>query len=116
MRHLKFSTLAVLIGMGAPLVCQSSTLLPAAHVIAVGTYGNGNVYVTLDQPLDQAGCATAYIELPVNGAANKTVLAVATTAMATGAPIAVQTDGCFSSNTATFTGVRNGTAFGLSKP
>ena len=109
-------TLATLAALAFPLACQASTLLPAAHVVAVGTYGNGNVYVTLDQPLDQAGCAGPYIELPANGVANKTVLAVATLAMTTGAPVAVATDGCYSANTATFTGARNGTAFGLSKP
>jgi hypothetical protein len=116
MRNKRVSVLAVLFGMAAPLICHSSTMLSAAHVLAVGTYGNGNIYITLDQPLDQVGCATPYIELAANGAANKTVLAVATIAMTTGSPVTVETDGCLSSMTATFTGGRNGTAFGLSKP
>ena len=115
MRHPTFSVLAVLFGVATPLICHSSSALPAAHVVAVGIYGNGNVYVTLDQPLDQVGCAGPYIELAANGVANKSVLAVATIAMTTGAPVLVATDGCFSSNTATFTGARSA-AFGLSKP
>jgi len=116
MSILSFTKLVALFGMATPVVCQSSSFLPAAHIVAVGTYGNGNVYVTLDQPLDQASCAGPYIELPANSVAIKSVLAVATVAMTTGAPVAVQTDGCYSTNTATFTGGRNGTAFGLSKP
>ena len=113
MRHTQISTIAVLVGLAAPLASNASSVLQTAHVLAVGTYGNGNVYITLDQPLDQSGCPGPYIELPANSPGLKNALAVATLAKTTGAAVTVATDGCFSSNTSTFTGARAG-AFGLS--
>jgi len=99
----------------APFRSHASSVLPAAHVLRFGTYGNGNVWVTLDQATDQPGCATPYLEFPVNGAANKAVLATAALAMATGATVTVQVDACLGP-TGTFTGARNGTLFGINKP
>lgn len=101
--------------LGTALGAHASTLLSSAHVIATGTYGNGNVYITLDQPLDQAGCPGPYIEIRANNPALKAVLAVATIAITTGNPVIAATDDCFSNNTASFSGAR-GAAFGLAKP
>ena len=76
-----------------------------AHVLAFGTYGNGNVYVSLDQSISEAGCPMPYLELPENGAAAKAVLANAALALATGATITVQTDSCFN-GVPSFSGAR----------
>lgn len=102
-------------GLAAPLGSNASSVLTTAHVLAVGTYGNGNVYITLDQPLDQAGCPGPYIELPANNPNLKGVFAVAMLAKTTGAAVTVATDACYSTSTSTFTGARAG-AFGLSTP
>lgn len=109
-----FRTL-LLIGGCLPLPGFCSSVLPAAHVLGFGTYGNGNVWVTLDQSHDQAGCPSPFIELAANGAANKAVLAAAALAMATGATVFVQVDGCLGI-AGTFTGGRDGAAFGVNKP
>ena len=113
MQHATIFKLVVLCAL--PLSCYASSALTSAHVVAVGTYGNGNVYVTLDQSLDQTGCPGPYIELPASSPSLKGVLSVAMVAKTTGAAVVVATDGCYSSNTATFTGARAG-AFGLSNP
>lgn len=88
-------------------ICQPahcSSVLPSAHVLAFGTYGDGSVWVTLDRAHDQPGCPGPYIdELPPNGPANKSVLASAALALATGASVVVQVDGCFDL-VGTFTG------------
>lgn len=108
------ATLPLVIATLTPRVGYCSSVLPAAHVLAFGTYGNGNIWITLDRPLDQPGCSIAAIELPANGLANKTVLAAAAVAVATGASVFVQVDGCLGP-AATFTGARDGTAFGVNK-
>jgi hypothetical protein len=104
-----------------PLVVISLAPLPAycssditAHVKSFGTYGNGNVWIVLDSTIDEPGCSGPYMEFPANGAANKTVLASAALALATGASIVVKTDGCLGSAT-TFTGAR-AAYFGANKP
>lgn len=104
-----------------PLVVISLSSLPAycssaitAHVKSFGTYGNGNVWVTLDSTINEPGCSGPYLEFPANGAANKSILASAALALATGASIVVQTDGCLG-NAATFTGAR-GAYFGINTP
>jgi len=66
-----------------------------AHVLNFGAYGNGNLYVQLDQTIDQAGCPLPNLELPSNGSVNKTVLAVLALAQATGSSIEVKTDVCY---------------------
>jgi len=76
-----------------------------AHVLTVGAYGNGNVYIALDQTIDEPGCAIAYVELPANGPAVKAVLATATLAVATGATITVKTDSCYNGSPS-FSGAR----------
>ncbi len=113
MRFLTF--LAVLLGVSfcQPALCSS--VLPAAHVLAFGNYGDGSVWITLDSAHDQPGCPGPYIELPPNGLANRSVLASAALALATGASVIVQVDGCIGL-AGTFTGGRNGTAFGVNKP
>ena len=104
-----------------PLVVISLSSLPAycssavtAHVKSFGTYGNGNVWVTLDSTINEPGCSGPYLEFPANGAANKSILASAALALATGASIVVQTDGCFNS-VPSFTGAR-GAYFGVKTP
>ena len=103
----------VLIASLASFPAHSSSEINA-HVTRFGTYGNGNVWVTLDTTIDEPGCSGPYIELPANGAANKTVLATAALAVATGSSVVIKTDGCFGTAT-TFTGARPA-YFGVSKP
>lgn len=83
-------------------VCSSAV---TAHVLKVGTYGNGNLYLALDQPIDEVGCAMAYIELPAAGPGLKTVAAVAMLAVATNATVEVRTDSCFN-GVPSFSGAR----------
>ena len=91
----------------ATLALAACTMLPAssfassvivAHVLNFGAYGNGNVYVLLDQSIDQAGCPQTSIELPASGGANKSILAVAAFAQATGTAVEVKTDTCFNAS------------------
>ncbi len=79
-----------------------STMI-SAHVINVGTYGSGNVYVTLDTPLNEAGCSGPYIELAANNPSVKAVLATAAISATTGVAVQVQTDGCLTSASSTIT-------------
>lgn len=91
-------------------VCSSPITL---HVLKVGTYGNGNLYLSLDQSIDEVGCAMAYIELPANSPALKMVLAAATLAIATNATVDLKTDGCIN-GVPSFMGSRQG-YFGVNK-
>lgn len=98
--------------LGAALTTACLTATPGysstavtAHVLNFGTYGNGNVYVSLDQTINEPGCSIPYIELPANGAAARAVLANAALAVALGVTITVQTDGCFN-GVPSFTGAR----------
>ena len=97
----------------SPLPASSSSTV-TAHIKSFGTYGNGNIWVTLDSTIDEPGCSGPYLEFPANGAANKAVLASAALALATGASIVVQADGCLGS-AATFTGARRA-YFGINTP
>lgn len=83
-------------------ICSTAV---TAHVLKVGTYGNGNIFLSLDQSIDEAGCSMAYIELPANGPGLKAVLAAATLAIATNATIEVKTDSCFN-GAPSFSGAR----------
>jgi hypothetical protein len=97
--------LALLVGLLPSYgLCSSSVTL---HVLKVGTYGNGNLYLALDQPIDEAGCSLPYIELPANAPGLKGVLAAATLAIATNATVEVKTDSCFN-GTPSFSGARAG--------
>jgi hypothetical protein len=80
----------------------------------MGTYGNGNIYLTLDKPIDEAGCSMPYIELPANAPALKALLATATLAIATNATVEVKTDGCLN-GVPSFVGTRT-SYFTLNKP
>jgi len=113
MRVLTFLPLLLGISFCQPALCSS--VLPGAYVLAFGNYGDGSVWITLDRAHDQPGCPGPYIELPPNGPANKSVLASAALALATGASVFVQVDGC-KDRAGTFTGGRNGAAFGVNKP
>lgn len=99
------------LALTAPTQSYGSSLLQEARVLGAGVYGDGSVWVTLDRPHDQAGCPGPYLEFPPGGA-TKSVLATAQLAIATGSTVFVQVNGCLSL-AGTFTGVRNGSAFGI---
>lgn len=65
-----------------------------AHVLEYGVYGNGNVYVKLDNTIDQMGCNSQYLELPA-GEVAKQVLGVAAIAAVTGSAVRVMADNCY---------------------
>lgn len=109
------ASLSLLLGISLCQPAHCTSILPVAYVQAFGTYGDGSVWITLDRAHDQPGCPGPCIELPPNGPASKSVLASAALALATGASVIVQVDGCIGL-AATFTGGRNGTAFGVNKP
>jgi hypothetical protein len=80
MRNLRLLVSAiVVVTLLVPALSHGSSAV-TAHVLTARTYGNGNVYIALDQTIDEPGCAIAYVELPVNGPAVKAVLATATLA------------------------------------
>ena len=87
----KLSLFVVMVFAALPGYSSSAV---TAHVLSFGTYGNGNVYVALDQTINQPSCSIPYIEIPANGPAAKAVLANAALAVATGATVTVQTDSC----------------------
>ena len=76
-----------------------------AHVLKFGTYGNGNVYLNLDQTIDEPGCSAPFLEIPANGPNSKAVLATAALSVATGTTVEIVTDGCLGT-APTFTGAR----------
>ncbi len=92
--------------------CASSNIV--AHVLNFGTYGNGNVYLALDQSIDQTGCAMPYLELPASSAAGKLVLTVAAMAVANGTAVEIHTDTCFNGTPSLDPGARTG--FVISQP
>lgn len=73
-------------------ICSSAV---TARVLQFGTYGNGNLFVSFDKPIDEAGCTMAYLELPANSPALKTALASVALAFATNALVEIKTDSCF---------------------
>ena len=82
--------LAPSLGFGSPVL--------HAHVVNFGTYGSGNVFVTLDASIQQTNCVGPFIEVAAGDTA-KQVLAVATAAFTTGATVQVLADGCLNSAT-----------------
>lgn len=68
MQKILRAALPFIVGSMRPLLGHCSSVSPAARLIGFGTYGNGNVWVTLDQALDQPGCPRSTIELPAGGA------------------------------------------------
>jgi hypothetical protein len=78
--------------LSSPAYCSSTIV---GHVTGFGAYGNGNVYVSLDQTIDQSGCAVPIIQIPANGAAVKMVSTAAALALALGTTVSVHTDVCF---------------------
>jgi hypothetical protein len=95
MKSLKLRYIALLgatLGMPLSGVCSSEV---TAHVVTVGPYGNGNVYVALDQTVDEPTCSSPYLEFPANAPAAKAVIATAELAAATNATIRVKTDTCY---------------------
>ncbi len=104
MKSILLSGLPVVVAIFLPLsgYCSSEVV---AHVLAVGTYGNGNVYISLDQSIDEPGCPMPYIELPGNGPAAKAAFTTATLAIATNSTVRAKTDGCFN-EVPSFTGAR----------
>lgn len=110
--------IATALAVLAPLASQASTPL-IAHITKFGIYGNGNVWITLDAATDQPGCSTPYLEFAANSVSNKSILAIAAMATASGAAVLVRVDSCLatgSTGTGTFSGARDGTAFGIDKP
>ena len=91
-------------GLLVSLASQGSTAV-TARVLSFGTYGNGNVYVALDQSIDEAGCTRSGFELAADSAAAKAVLATAALAVAAGTTVTIQTDGCLN-GAPSFTGAR----------
>lgn len=92
------SRIIAFICMGATFIFSSSAYCSStvvAHVTAMGTYGNGNFYVSLDQSIDQAGCTVPIIQIPANGAATKMVSVAAALALTTGATVSIHTDVCY---------------------
>jgi hypothetical protein len=85
-----------------PSYCSTQT---NARIVNFGTYGNGNVFVSLDQSIDEPGCPMPYIELPAAGPATKSALATVALAFATNAIVKVQTDSCYN-GTPSFSGAR----------
>ncbi len=73
-------------------VCSSAV---TTRILQVGTYGNGNLAISFEKSIDEAGCSMAYFELPANSPAFKVVFATATLAFATNANVEVKADGCF---------------------
>jgi hypothetical protein len=97
----------VLIAIGGlllPLWAHGSTEV-IAHVLEVGTYGNGNVFIRLDQSIPETNCPNPYIELPAAAPAARNAIATATMAVATGAAVKVVTDGCLN-GVPSFSGAR----------
>lgn len=105
--HFLFFTAALYPSFATP-----SSMLTLTHVIGVGVYGDGSVWVILDKNTDQYGCANGSLEVAASNPVAKTVLAIATAAYTSKETIVVQVDSCLN-GAGTFSGARNGTAFGL---
>lgn len=108
----KMIVLALLAGLWPSYGVCSSPI--TAHVLQIGTYGNGNLALSLDKSIDEAGCSMAYIEVPATGPALKAILAAASLAMATNATVEIKTDTCYN-GVPSFSGARPA-YFSVNKP
>jgi hypothetical protein len=66
------------------------------HVLYVGNYGNGNLFISLDVTINEPGCPASRIDIPASHPNIKSFLATALTAKASGQTVTVLTKGCFS--------------------
>lgn len=105
---------AFLIASAISGTAYGSTTVSGVQIVDFGTYGNGNIYITLDKTIDEPGCPSIYMELPADGPATKNAFAILAIAFSSGAKVNIKTDGCYN-GVPSFTGGRN-TIFTLRKP
>lgn len=65
-----------------------------AHVLHVGVYGTGTMFILLDQTVSEPGCESAEIRISPTHPQFKTILALAMSAAATESRIRVKTELC----------------------
>src|SRR5258706_16446318 len=91
-----FARRLVLLAVTPILLYAGLAHAETGHVTGVGSYGNGNIFISLDVTINQAGCAASRIDIPASHPNLKSFLATALTAKASGLPVLFGTTGCFS--------------------
>lgn len=76
---------------------NASATLNNVHVTNAGSYGDGHVFVYVDQNIPESGCTTNRFDVLASVPAAKQILGMALTALATGKTVIVSTDGCMAS-------------------
>jgi len=106
MKYMKNPLLALCVLAFIPCLGICSSVF-TAHVLQVGVYDNGNIYIALDQTLDEPGCSSSYLEIPPSVLGYKQILATAQLAYATGKSITIKTGTCYMGSPS-FVGDRTG--------
>jgi len=66
-----------------------------ARVLYTGTYGNGEAFIAVDQPIDEPGCPSTRIEIPSDHPQLKNWLSIVMAAFAGNFDFQFTTSGCF---------------------
>lgn len=75
------------------------TGVQAAHVVNVGTYGNGSMFIYVDKVINEPGCAGGQrIDMPGTHPEVANWMALAMTAMSTNKVVNFRVDGCYQSD------------------
>lgn len=94
---MKRQTCATLALVLTALAAQAADSNTTANVIYAGLYGDGRLFVALDTPINEPGCANSRFDVPAGHPQIKSWLAIALTASASGQSVVVRTSGCYDS-------------------
>lgn len=72
-----------------------SAAILSAHVVNIGTYGNGNITITFDATITEPTCPAARVDIPSTHPLIKSFLAMAMMAKSSGSILKVATTGCY---------------------
>ena len=88
--------------MASALVCTSGafagTIVSGALVTFSGTYGNGDVFVGINQTISEPGCIASRVDVPRDSPAAKNLLETARLAKEKGLTVTVSAIGCYGGN------------------
>lgn len=81
------------------LLLSSSAMSASSNITTtvtfVGMYGDGRLFVGLDESINEPGCAGPRFDVEPQHSANNQWLEIARTARETGRSVVIRTNGCF---------------------
>lgn len=94
---MKFARMKLLLIIGLSFVSSLVVASPVtSRVTHIGFYGDGRVFVQLEETINQAGCVNNRFDLTPGHAQAEKILSIAMVAYSTGKHITIQTNGCYS--------------------